>query len=236
MIDILALSDEIRDNIELVGKSSPRSRQRAIGPSEVGAPCIRRMAYRLLETEPTNEPDIWLAQIGTWVHAGIAKVYEDINASLEEPRYLIEQKVQVTKDLSGSVDLYDKQLKMVLDWKVVGDTSLKKYKKDGPSNQYRVQAHLYGMGLFNEGYDVDDVAIVFLPRGGNLRQMHIWSEPFDPFIAMEGIEKMRRTREVIEMAGSEALSEMPTDASLCHYCPYFLPASTQLVIGCPGGK
>lgn len=236
MIDINALGDEIRFNIENVGRTSPRSQQRAIGPSEVGAPCIRRMGYRLLEAEPTNEPDTWLAQIGTWVHAGIAKVYEDINASLDEPRFLIEQRVQITKDLAGSVDLYDKKLKMVLDWKVVGDTSLKKYKKDGPSNQYRVQAHLYGMGLFNEGYDVETVAIVFLPRGGNLRQMHIWSEAFDPHIAMDGIERLRDARKVIEVAGTGALATMPTDASLCHYCPYFLPASTQLAVGCPGGR
>lgn len=236
MIDINALGDEIRFNIENVGKNSPRSQQRAIGPSEVGAPCIRRMGYRLLEAEPTNEPDTWLAQIGTWVHAGIAKVYEDINASLDEPRFLIEQRVQITKDLAGSVDLYDKKLKMVLDWKVVGDTSLKKYKKDGPSNQYRTQAHLYGMGLFNEGYDVETVAIVFLPRGGNLRQMHIWSEAFDPHIGIEGIERLREARKVIEVAGTGALETMPTDASLCHYCPYFLPASTQLAVGCPGGR
>lgn len=236
MIDTHQLADEIRFNIEAKGKASPRSQQRAIGPSEVGAPCIRRMGYRLLENEPTNEPDTWLAQIGTWVHAGIASVYEGINATLDEPRYLIEQRVQVTKDLAGSVDLYDRKLKMVLDWKVVGDSSLKKYKKDGPSNQYRVQAHLYGMGLFNEGYEVETVAIVFLPRGGNLRQMHIWSEAFDPHIAMDGIEKLREARKVIQMAGSEALRTMPTDASLCHYCPYFLPASTSLAVGCPGGK
>ena len=236
MIDLNDLSDEIRTNISNAGASSPRSQQRAIGPSEVGAACIRRMGYRLLETEPTNEPDTWLAQIGTWVHAGIASVYEALNAQMDEPRYLIEQRVQVTKDLSGSVDLYDKKLKMVLDWKVVGDTSLKKYKKEGPSNQYRVQAHLYGMGLFNEGYEVERVAIVFLPRGGNLRQMHIWAEEFDPFIAMEGIEKMRDARKLIEVAGQGALETMPTDASLCHYCPYFLPASTHLAVGCPGGN
>ena len=236
MIDLNELGDEIRNNISNAGASSPRSQQRAIGPSEVGAPCIRRMGYRLLETEPTNQPDTWLAQIGTWVHAGIASVYEGINATMEQPRYLIEQRVQVTKDLAGSVDLYDKKLKMVLDWKVVGDTSLKKYKKEGPSNQYRVQAHLYGMGLFNEGFDVERVAIVFLPRGGNLRQMHIWSEPFDPIIAMEGIERMRNAKEVIEMAEVRGLEILPTDASLCHYCPYYLPASTQLAVGCPGGN
>lgn len=236
MIDLNELGEEIRANITSAGTSSPRSQQRAIGPSEVGAPCIRRMGYRLLETEPTNEPDTWLAQIGTWVHAGIASVYEGLNAQMAEPRYLIEQRVQVTKDLSGSVDLYDKTLKMVLDWKVVGDTSLKKYKKEGPSNQYRVQAHLYGMGLFNEGYEVERVAIVFLPRGGNLRQMHIWSEEFDPHIAMDGIERMRGAKQVIKVGGVEALGYMPTDVTLCHYCPYFLPASTQLAVGCPGGN
>lgn len=236
MIDINELGEEIRNNITDAGNSSPRSKQRAIGPSEVGAPCIRRMGYRLLETEPTNEPDTWLAQIGTWVHAGLASVYEAINATMDEPRYLIEQRVQITKDLAGSADLFDLKTKTVLDWKVVGDTSLKKYKKEGPSNQYRVQAHLYGMGFFNEGYEVENVAIVFLPRGGNLRQMHIWSEAFDPITAMEGIERMRKAKEVIEMAEERALEIMPTDASLCHYCPYFLPASTHLAVGCPGGK
>lgn len=227
MIDVLDLAHELRTHIWSTAANNPRARQRAIGPSEVGTPCVRRIGYKLAGTPATNQPDTWLATIGTAVHAWLAETFTS-------DRYLVEHRVEVREGLAGSVDLYDKQTKSVIDWKVVGDSSLKRYKANGPGEQYRTQAHLYGVGLSNAGYEVERVAIAFLPRGGTLRAMHLWSEPFNPDIAWKAIARLELAQTSINAAGIEALPLLPTTDSFCHFCPYFLPGSTDLRTGCPG--
>ena len=234
MIDALELSHEIQRNIGNAAANAPRSLQKTVGPSEVGSPCIRRIGYKLLDVEPVNKPDTWLATIGTAVHSWMASTYEAENSRLAEPRYLVEQRVEVAPGLGGSVDLYDIERGLVLDWKVVGDSSLKRYKSAGPGEQYRTQVHLYGLGFKNAGYDVKHVGIAFLPRGGSLRGMHIWSEPFDESIAQDGINRLNLAREVVGAGGTAAIPLLPATESYCHFCPFHLPASTELLVGCPG--
>ena len=234
MIDALDLSNEIQRNIVNAAANAPRSLQKVIGPSEVGSPCIRRIGYRLLDTEPVNNPDTWLATIGTAVHSWLADAYMAENANHHPARYLVEHRVEVAEGLGGSVDLYDVQRKLVLDWKVVGDSSLKRYKANGPGEQYRTQVHLYGMGFINKGYEVDQVGIAFLPRGGSLRGLHIWSEPYDASIAQAGLDRLNLAREVVNTAGRAAIPLLPATESYCHFCPFHLPASTELLVGCPG--
>lgn len=47
----------------------PRSLQRAIGPSEVGIECDRRLAYKLLGHPERDGGDGWLPTVGTGVHS-----------------------------------------------------------------------------------------------------------------------------------------------------------------------
>ena len=235
MIDIDALSWQIKSQINDFSNNAPRSLQRSIGPSEVGGDCDRKLAYKIMGKESVNEPDKWLAQIGTWVHAGLAEMYSKINDPAN-PRYLVEERVTVTDTLSGSADLVDLENKLVIDWKVVGPTSLKQYRKDGPSDQYRVQSHLYAYGLINKhGIDITDVAIVFLPRGGFLKEMYVWSEPYNEDIALGGLARLSAVREIIEIAGEDSISSFPAMTQHCHFCPFFLPGSTDFTVGCPGG-
>jgi hypothetical protein len=234
VIDTLELAHEIRTNIDNASANAPRSLQKVIGPSEVGSPCIRRIGYRLLDTPAVNKPDTWLATIGTSVHAWIADAYMAINANHHPARYLVEHRVEVADGLGGSVDLYDVERKLVLDWKVIGDSSLKRYKANGVGDQYRTQVHLYAMGFINKGYEVADVGIAFLPRGGSLRGLHVWTEPYDASIAQAGIDRLNTAREVVNAAGAAAIPLLPATESYCHFCPFYLPASTELLVGCPG--
>ena len=234
-VDIDRLAYEVRKTLNDASANSPRSKQRSIGPSEVGGDCERKIGYRLLGVDSVNEPDTWLAQIGTAVHAHLASIYEEANKAYDNKRYLIEHRIQVTDELGGSCDLVDLENKVVIDWKVVGDSSLKRYKKDGVGNQYRTQAHLYAYGLLREGRDIEDVAIVFLPRGGSLRGMYVWTEPFDLNIAAEGVAKLQAAKSVVAAGGIQSLKLLRSSASFCHYCPFYLPASTDLSVGCPGG-
>jgi len=235
MIDTTELGFEIRTNINAASANAPRSKQRSIGPSEVGGDCYRKIGYRLLGVESTNQPDTWLATIGTAVHAWLADQYSNLNLTLEKPRYLIEHRVEVTDELGGSVDLFDMERELVIDWKVVGDSSLKRYKSLGIGQQYRTQAHLYAYGLLRAGYSVRDVAIVFLPRGGSLRSMYIWTEPFNLEIAVAGIKKLDSVKQVVRTGGIDSLKVLQAIDSFCHYCPFYLPGSTDVLTGCPGG-
>ena len=65
--------------------------------------------------------------------------------------------------------------------------------------------------------------------------MYIWSEPFDVSIAQRGIEKLRVARYVVDNTGVDALSLLNATESHCHFCPFYLPGSTDVSVGCPGG-
>lgn len=234
MIDVQELGSEIRSRISNGAANAPRSKQKSIGPSEVGTPCIRRIGYRLLEVESVNQSDTWLATIGTAVHSWLATTYEAANQALGRERYLVEQRVQVDESLGGSVDIYDVDRRLVLDWKIVGDSSLKRYKANGPGQQYETQVHLYGKGFANAGHPVEHVGIAFLPRGGSLRGLYIWTEPYDENKAKTALQRLEVAKQVIGAAGVESLSLLPAVESYCNFCPFFLPASTDLRVGCPG--
>lgn len=239
MIDTNALSYEIRTQINSAGTHSERSQQRSIGASEVGGGCDRRLGYRLLGAEVVNEPDNWAATIGTAVHAHLATIYSTYNLQVRD-RYLVEHKVEIHSELipTSTVDLYDKEQAIVIDWKVVGNTALETARKSKQvSSQYQTQAHLYAYGLTRAGYDVKNVAIVMLPKASRngLRDMAIWSEPYDENIAFAALARLANLREIVAVGGEAVINSLSSDHQHCFYCPYFLPASTNFLTGCPGG-
>lgn len=185
------LATELQAIIRGAADNAPRSLQRNIGPSEAGHPCSRRIAYRLLDMPKVNTSGDPLASIiGTATHAWLADAFTRANVGLPITRWLVEQRVSPSPTLHGSADLFDAWNGDVIDWKVVGATSLNKYKKDGPSPQYRAQAHLYGLGFANLGFTVNKVTLAFLPRGGFLSGMHLWSESYRPDLAHAALNRL----------------------------------------------
>src|SRR4029077_5645487 len=97
--------------------------------------------------------------IGVATHSWLAEAAELANTTLGRDRWLIETKVYPAPWLSGSADLFDTDTGTVIDWKVPGVNQFGILKtKMNPV--YRAQAHLYGKGFQNAGYDVDKVAIM----------------------------------------------------------------------------
>ena len=227
-------------------RTQPRSLQRRIGPSEMGVPCDLRIAYRLLGTPECN-PVVrrlpWKPFIGTAMHEAIATIAEAANTadpSYDQagPRYLIEHRVPIAQvggeDIDGSCDLYDRVSCTVLDWKIVGGAQLRRYKADGPGEQYRTQVHLYGYGWRRRGYPVRHVAIYFLPRDQEWSQRHIWSEPYDEQIALDTITRVQGIAALTTALGDGALPLMQRRGSWCQFCPWHKPGSADLSGGCPG--
>lgn len=233
------IATSVVDIVKTSSANAPRSRQTVIGPSEIGMPCVRRMAYKLMGWPAVNTSgDPWASIIGTATHTWMADTYEQENRRLGRERYLIEKRLHIQGNIFGSADLFDRDVRVNNDWKIVGLDQLKKYAKNGPGPQYRVQAHTYGLGQENAGEQVEHVAITFLPRGGHIGQLHVWTEPYDRKIALAALERMQNVITALDALDPSVHPQnwamFPATEAYCTYCPQFLPGSTNLSRGCPG--
>lgn len=171
---------------------SGRSQQRDLGPSEIGHPCDRKMAYKMGGARRRTYSEPLPAFLGTGGHAALEDAAtrwegqdpdaiekaeqnpDDVDAKRRaalapyrtNPRYITETKVTVPGLADGgTLDLFDTWLKTVIDHKWVGGWSLDRARRHGPPDTYRYQAHTYGLGWhFTHGTPPEHVAIAFWPR------------------------------------------------------------------------
>ena len=175
------VAQQLKELIVQAGTWSPRSKQIAIGPSEIGHECSRRLAYKLLDWEKPNESgsSSWAAQVGIAIHAYLAEVFGKIEG------YEVEQRVVIRSNLSGTVDLFDSIRGIVLDWKTVGFNQLKERRSEGATIQQQVQIQLYGYGKAQSGATVNKVGLVYLPTSGALEDMHCELFDYDESVALK---------------------------------------------------
>lgn len=235
----------------------PRSLQKAIGPSELGTPCQRKLGHKLAGTPETWVADRWKATIGTAVHAEFelmmaraaiawanqhgtppagATPVEHARAT----RWLTEQRVTVGtvagRPVKGHCDLFDTLTGTVLDWKFTTKNKIRtQYKPQGPGQTYRHQAHLYGAGMVNAGHQVNRVGIFFLTRDGMLTDRYLWSEPFRPDVAQEALTRANTVADLLAvLPPGDALAALDRTDDYCTYCPFLSPSNTDPATGCPG--
>lgn len=217
--------------------NQPRSQQKLIGPSEIGTDCTRCLARKLAGVEKLPLEGVsdvpWLPAIGTAVHAMLESFFQsdnEIRQSYDEPiRWMIEEKLDIGKigdhAISGSCDLYDLETNTVIDHKIVGRTKLNEVPKKGPGDQYRIQAHLYGLGWSLKGYDVTEVAVKFYPRNEiSLATGVFWSEKYDPEIALNALQRANDIYDSVVNATdlNEYLKTLDTSKS-CFSCSEYPP-------------
>lgn len=227
------------DLLDAIGQAitqHPRTLQPEIGPSEVGDRCARRLGYKLLgyRTINTDADAAWKPTIGTAVHAWLEDVFGHTQHS---GRWLTERRVYPDDELlpvGGSCDLFDTATHTVIDFKIVGPYMLAKYRDEGPSHEYRIQAHIYGLGYSNEGVRVDHVAVLFLPRDGDLSAAYLWTEPYDPQVAESALNRLATIKYNAEKYGDAVLGKLLTASAYCRSCPFLRVGSTDLSRGCPG--
>lgn len=226
--------------------SDNRSAQTTLGPSEIGTPCDRRLAMALMGVPPVNPGgDGWAAFVGTCTHVGMAEVYTFADAGTG--RYAVELPVFLGMPSvpRGTTDLVDRRDGTIVDWKVMGSYSLKKFKAEGPSQTYRTQAHVYGLGAERGGEKVKNVAIVGLPRAGSsLDEMHIWTEKYDRKFAQAALDRVERIANEIAGMNTWAGLDVPAGrmrkaASFqtgddCRFCEFHLKGDKEMKRGCPG--
>lgn len=230
--------------------ASPRTLQVALGPSEVGHACPRRIAYALLRYPEKDGGPAWLPYIGSAVHEQLACAFRAVNARLRadggHDRYLVEHPVTVTspagRAISGHLDLYDAALAEVTDYKVVGATTLKAAKGGKVDAGYRRQIGLYAHGLVLQGHRVDRVRIHYLPRNDISldRGSHAWTLDVTHEELEQGtvdtLARFDRVADNVEQLGPAALGQLPAVEAHCSYCPFFTPGSVDPMLGCPGAE
>lgn len=222
---------------------APRSLQTRLGPSEIGHPCDRRLGYKVAGVEAVNDTGpAWKPTIGTAMHGWLEELMKWLNGHLGiadgGPRFLLEHRVNVGEicgeTITGQSDVYDRVTGTVVDWKIVGEKQLKKYAKEGPGSQYRVQGHTYGRGWTRRGLPVSTVAIFFLPRDRELRDAVWWSEPYDEQVAVDGLTRAEGITTLVRQLGAKALPVLKTADAYCTFCPHYMPAATDPTEACPG--
>ncbi|MFE7797022.1 hypothetical protein [Nocardia sp. NPDC057440] len=233
------LLEDLKQVILQADALKPRSLQKALGPSEVGHPCERRLAYGTVAARKNNLApmerglnrfnDPLAAIIGTAMHTWLEEAVRLANEALGRVRWIPEQKVEIRPGLSGTCDLYDVDTRSVLDWKVPGADRHKHYVTYGPGEVYEAQAHLYGAGYIQQyGLPVEKVGIVFLSRTGGLRNTHLWRADYNPALVQKVLDKLDRVDGHIEklnlMANPNGFQYVDIAPNKdCSYCPWFSP-------------
>lgn len=212
--------------------SRPRSVQTTLGPSELGTPCRRQIAMKLAGIERRERGGLpWAPMCGTAVHSLMEDVLEAENARLGRVRWVIEETVNLDDELFGHGDAYDSDHALVVDWKYTGTTARRKASRRTVPNaelvspDYRVQAHLYGLGHENAGRPVRFVRLVMLARSHDFRESVEWTEEYRPDIALDAMTRFYATRDqVLSLDAARyparlaAIEATPGEA--CKWCPF----------------
>lgn len=229
--------------------NQPRSLQTRIGPSEIGTPCDRRLAFKIAGAKEINATAgnvAWKPYVGTCIHEALADImakHEIARFSADEhavPRWHIEESVSVGEiggvEITGSTDAFDAHHGIVVDWKTTSVNQIRRnYAVKGPGNQYRVQAHLYGRGWQRAGHSVKHVMVIWLVRDGAFTDRHVFTEPYDEQIAIDALDRAQGIWSVIDALGPEqAIPLFDKTDSYCQNCPFYRTGWNDDATGCSG--
>lgn len=240
-LNFLAYQQELIDLIKAA--RDERGEQVEIGPSEVGTPCERKLAYKIWNMPATNgnQGDKWRARVGTAIHKQNEETFGAHTENIECPeelgvdqRWLTERKVTVgtwhdgtrERELRGSADLYDSlplwlpDEQCVVDWKTSTPDKIADYCRGKIPEAYRVQGHCYGLGYENEGKAVKWIALMFLPRDGelNLATTCLHVEAYDASIARGALRRLEITAAKTHAGDFENLT---IAQDYCSRCPWY---------------
>lgn len=240
----IALKHELSQMILWNERDSPRSKQQAVGPSELGGECDRRLAYRIAGARPVNlGADPWPAIVGTSIHDWLERAVNRYQSTVEDLGYLTELRVYPDPLVKGRSDIFNVRTCMVIDHKTTGTDGMRKVKKGIIPQAYRTQIQIYGLGHRRAGREVKSVALIFYPRSGWLDDAYVWVEPYDEKVALDALARMYDIADkLLDMEIEhnpqrfQLIDATPGDA--CVWCPFYNrdidPEIAASEKGCPG--
>jgi hypothetical protein len=224
---------------------SPRSLQTQLGPSELGVHCDRQIVSKLAGLPRTNHVvDPWPSIVGTAVHAWLANAIAEDNVRTGQLRWIPEQRVHPHPDHPGTADAYDTFERALIDWKVLGQTTLARLRQiNKPARRYIVQLLLYYKGYLALGLPVRRIVLVAFPRtGSSLSGMYVWEHiptPEDDLLINETFRRVAIHKQLASeiQQGRMTIDQIPRqpDDEECYFCPFYRPQSARdHGPGCPG--
>lgn len=213
--------EDVLDVIRAAMQGHPRSAQWAVGPSELGG-CERRLGHRVaFGRDPKRGDDAWRPQVGTAVHAWLSDAFAATAGAPGDEldaRWIADFRVE--SPVAGTLDLYDARRAVVIDFKVVGTTTLKKAAKGQISTKYETQLDLYGAGLIEAGFPVETVALLFLPSAGVLTDAVWYERPFNFERAAAAVSRLRKVEALLKVADpAKVLAILSIEEDYCGSCP-----------------
>jgi hypothetical protein len=236
------LKNELIQIIKYADRQNPRSRQQALGPSEIGTPCDRRLAYRIAEIPAVNtDTDPWAAIVGTAIHSWLDEAIQLWCRDTPDCGWQTETPVVLSEFVKGRSDAFHNGT--VIDHKGAGPDVMRKIRKHGPPEGYVIQVQLYGLGYEMLGFDVKKVALAFYPRAGWLKDMYVWTDEYRRDIANAAMGRLYDvSKSVIDLDVLnnphrwEAINFHPGNE--CGFCPWYDPGRDAELgaddKGCPG--
>lgn len=226
-VDPLAeqLAAALADGIWHMEAHAPRSLQVALGFSQLGGDCDRRLLHHLRGTQPVHFSDPLRAIVGSGFHLIAADYFRRLDAGTG--RYLVEYKL-LWMGVPGTVDLFDRRLHTVIDWKTTTLEKVARYRSSGPTKAQVVQVMGYGTALAATGENVKDVALAYVPTDGTLADIFVWRAPLDVTIAERAVERLG------QLAHLDLPAAPMVPSALCGWCPFYRPGSTDPYHSCPG--
>lgn len=219
--------ETVKEVVVWAAAQSPRSRQIALGCSEIGHPCRRRIAMTMAGLQKVNfDPDPWPSIVGTSIHTWLENAINAYQLRFGSQGWLTELEVMASSWLPGHVDLYHRGMGLVLDLKNPSRDNWRKMKKEGIGDTYFAQIQGYGKGVKRLGKPVKRVGILSIPRDGNLSELWCKTFPFDePWIDAKMAELEQLGQELVELDVLDHperwVQVPPTPSRLCGWCPFY---------------
>lgn len=164
----------------------------------------------------------------------------------DEVRWLTETRVSVGDvdglEVKGTADLYDRLTATVIDWKtstpkrLAGFRAIADPMTSPEAATYVRQVMLYGRGFIRLGLPVASVALVFLPRDGELEAGHVIHLPYREQVALDTLERATRMSQALRTVGPDVLIPLLPTEHGCWGCRRHAIASSRGLAGLlPGG-
>lgn len=183
----------------------PRSRQKTVGVSSLGD-CRRRVWHFANGDVGTNPTSRLAAILGTAIHAQIEQAMASENA-------LIEHRIEIDGLPPATIDYFDITTGEVVDWKTIKLSGRDWF----VSQQKRWQVQVYGYLLEKQGYTVNNVTLVGIPRDGDENDIIVHTEPYDASIAEQALSWLADV-----MSRTEAPAPERDAVSFCQkYCQFY---------------
>jgi hypothetical protein len=235
----LGLRESIGQIIRWGAQQSERSKQVALGCSEIGDPCERKIGMTMVGLEKTNfTADPWPSIVGTSIHSWLGDTVSAYQKKFGDEGWISELEVLASDWLPGHVDLYYRGT--VLDLKNPSRANAAKMRKHGIGDVYEAQIQAYGRGVKRSGRPVDRVGVLMLSRDGNLKDMWCKTWPYDDEFVDRALQRVVDIGDLCITADVENHPENwkmipPSPSRLCGWCVFYdsnLSAPSDK--GCPG--